>query len=259
MATPSSISVTVALRRPPSGRPTWCGSSSPQPKAPQTACTARFGKHSISPKRTARSTTSSSTCWSDSSATSSTQFQTYAELRAVGTELISATERIDNTPAGLLQMAVLAGVNAYRSRNDAIKIKDGLRKKAELGGTPNRTKLGYLNEQRMEGRNSIRYVVLDPDRSHHMQYAFQAFATGEWSLRGLVEESVRARPAEQSGRAGTRQSRALGVASPPSRSLLQGRRRLEGRRIRRDAPSACLRRALGAGSANLRWSLRGPR
>lgn len=117
-----------------------------------------------------------------------TQFQTYAELRAVGTELISATEKIDNTPAGLLQMAVLAGVNAYRSRNDAIKIKDGLRKKAELGGTPTRTKLGYLNKQRMDGRNSIRYVELDPDRHHHMQYAFQAFATGEWSLRGLVDE-----------------------------------------------------------------------
>ncbi len=117
-----------------------------------------------------------------------TQFQTYAELRAVGTDLISATEKIDNTPAGLLQMAVLAGVNAYRSRNDAIKIKDGLRKKAELGGTPTRTKLGYLNKQRMDGRNSIRYVELDPDRHHHMQYAFQAFATGEWSLRSLIEE-----------------------------------------------------------------------
>jgi site-specific DNA recombinase len=117
-----------------------------------------------------------------------TQFQTYAELRAVGTELISATEKIDNTPAGLLQMAVLAGVNAYRSRNDGIKVKAGLRKKAELGGTPTRTKLGYLNKQRMDGRNSIRYVELDPDRHHHMQYAFQAFATGEWTLRGLVEE-----------------------------------------------------------------------
>ncbi|MGN6588654.1 MAG: recombinase family protein, partial [Solirubrobacterales bacterium] len=116
------------------------------------------------------------------------QFQTYAELRAGGTDLVSATEKIDNTPAGLLQMAVLAGVNAYRSRNDAIKIKDGLRKKAELGGTPTRAKLGYLNKQRLEGRNSIRYVELDPDRHHHMQYAFQAFATGEWTLRGLVEE-----------------------------------------------------------------------
>jgi site-specific DNA recombinase len=116
------------------------------------------------------------------------QFQTYAELRAAGTDLVSATEKIDNTPAGLLQMAMLAGVNAYRSRNDAIKIKDGMRKKAELGGTPTRTKLGYLNKQRMDGRNSIRYVVLDPDRHHHMQYAFQAFATGEWSISTLVDE-----------------------------------------------------------------------
>lgn len=117
-----------------------------------------------------------------------TQFQSNAELKAAGTELVSATENIDNSPAGLMNMGMLAVFNAHRSRNDAVKIKDGLRKKAELGGTPTRTKLGYLNKQRMEGRNSIRYVVLDPDRHHHMQYAFQAFATGEWSLRGLVEE-----------------------------------------------------------------------
>lgn len=117
-----------------------------------------------------------------------TQFQSHAELKAAGTELVSATEIIDSSPAGLMNMGMLAVFNAHRSRNDAVKIKDGLRKKAELGGTPTRTKLGYLNKQRMEGRNSIRYVVLDPDRHHHMQYAFQAFATGEWSITSLVEE-----------------------------------------------------------------------
>jgi site-specific DNA recombinase len=117
-----------------------------------------------------------------------TQFQTYAELRGVGTDLVSATEKIDNTPAGLLQMAVLASVNAYRSRNDGVKVKDGMRKKAELGGTPGRAKLGYLNKQRMDGRNSIRTVEIDPTRSPHIQFAFQAFATSEWSLSALVEE-----------------------------------------------------------------------
>jgi site-specific DNA recombinase len=117
-----------------------------------------------------------------------TLFQTYAELQMIGTQLVSASETIDNSPAGLMNMGMLGVVNAYRSRNDAIKVKDGMRKKAELGGTPGRAKLGYLNKQRMDGRNSIRTVEIDPVRSPHIQYAFQAFATSEWSLSALVEE-----------------------------------------------------------------------
>ena len=117
-----------------------------------------------------------------------TLFQTYAELQMMGTQLVSASETIDNSPAGLMNMGMLGVVNAYRSRNDAIKVKDGMRKKAELGGTPGRAKLGYLNKQRMDGRNSIRTVELDPTRSLHIQFAFQAFATSEWSLTALADE-----------------------------------------------------------------------
>ncbi len=126
-----------------------------------------------------------------------TQFQTYAELRTVGTELVSATEKIDNTPAGMLQMAVLAGVNAYRSRNDGIKIKDGLRKKAELGGTTGRARIGYLNKQRWDGNNDIRWVEVDPERGPLITRAFLLYATGKWGTVDLAdklyEEGLRTR------------------------------------------------------------------
>jgi site-specific DNA recombinase len=127
-----------------------------------------------------------------------TQFQTHAELRAAGTELVSATEKIDNTPAGMLQLAVLAGVNAYRSRNDGMKIKDGQRKKAELGGMPGRARIGYLNRQRWEGKNDIRWVEVDPERAPHITRAFALYATGRWGVKDLAdklhEDGFRTRP-----------------------------------------------------------------
>ncbi len=117
-----------------------------------------------------------------------TQFTALAELRAAGVKLISATEQIDETPQGMLVMSLLGAVNAYRSRDDGRKISEGLVKKARLGGTPNRTRLGYLNIKRWEGANDIRTVALDPDRAPHLQWAFQAYATGEWPLTPLADE-----------------------------------------------------------------------
>ena len=117
-----------------------------------------------------------------------TQFTALAELRAAGVKLVSATEQIDETPQGMLVMSLLGAVNAYRSRDDGRKISAGLRKKAELGGTPNRARLGYRNVKHWDGKNDIRTVELDDERVPHLQWAFQAYATGEWALTPLVEE-----------------------------------------------------------------------
>ena len=130
-----------------------------------------------------------------------TQFQTYAELQAVGTELVSATEAIDNSPAGLMNMGMLTVVNAYRSRNDGIKIKDGLRKKAELGGMPGRARIGYLNRQRWEGKNDIRWVEADPERAPYITRAFTLYETGTWGTNDLAdqlyEDGFRTRPTKK--------------------------------------------------------------
>jgi site-specific DNA recombinase len=130
-----------------------------------------------------------------------TQFQTYAELQAVNTQLVSASEVIDNTPAGLMNMGMLTVVNAYRSRNDAIKIKDGLRKKAELGGMPGRARIGYLNKQRWDGKNDIRWVEVDPERAPFITRAFKLYESGNWGTNDLAdklyEDGFRTRPTKK--------------------------------------------------------------
>ena len=117
-----------------------------------------------------------------------TQFTVLAELRAADVKFVSATEQIDETPQGMLVMSLLGAVNAYRSRDDGRKISEGLVRKAQNGGTPNRTRLGYLNVKHWDGKNDIRTVERDPERADHIQWAFQAYATGEWSVRGLADE-----------------------------------------------------------------------
>jgi len=117
-----------------------------------------------------------------------TQFTALAELRTAGTKLVSATEQIDETPQGMLAMSILGAVNAYRSRDDGKKISAGLRKKAELGGTPSRARLGYLNVKHWDGKNDIRTIERDPERAPHIRWAFQAYATGEWALSPLADE-----------------------------------------------------------------------
>jgi site-specific DNA recombinase len=117
-----------------------------------------------------------------------TQFTVLAELRAAGVKFVSATEQIDETPQGMLVMSLLGAVNAYRSRDDGRKITEGLVRKAQNGGTPHRTRLGYLNVKHWDGKNDIRTVERDPERAAHIQWAFQAYATGEWSVRALADE-----------------------------------------------------------------------
>jgi DNA invertase Pin-like site-specific DNA recombinase len=120
-----------------------------------------------------------------------TDFAAYAEIKEAGAELVSATESIDGTPQGMLMHGILASINAYYSRDLAEKITDGRTTKAKLGGTPGRVPLGYLNRRRWDGANDIRYVEVDPERAPHIQWAFQAYATGEWPIKKLTEELYR--------------------------------------------------------------------
>jgi site-specific DNA recombinase len=127
-----------------------------------------------------------------------TGFAAHAEIRDAGAELISATENIDDSPQGMLLHTVLTGINAYYSRDLAIKITDGRVTKAKLGGTPGRAPLGYLNKRDWDGNNDIRYVEVDEERAPLVQWAFAAYSTGEWSVKSLADElhrrGLRSRP-----------------------------------------------------------------
>jgi site-specific DNA recombinase len=113
---------------------------------------------------------------------------TLFELQSVGTQLVSVKENIDETPAGQLLHAIMAGIAEFYSRNLGTEALKGMTQKAKVGGTPGRAYVGYLNTRRRndEGRE-VRVVVVDPDRAPLVQWAFEAYATGEWTVRTLTD------------------------------------------------------------------------
>ena len=107
-------------------------------------------------------------------------------LKKAGASLISATENIDETPSGTLLHAIMAAVAEFYSGNLAQEAKKGMKKKAELGGTPGNAPVGYLNQRdRIDGKD-IGIVVPDPDRADHVRWAFQRFAEGHETVASLA-------------------------------------------------------------------------
>ncbi|MDQ1130408.1 recombinase family protein [Microbacterium sp. SORGH_AS_0888] len=105
---------------------------------------------------------------------------------ATKTTLVSVTEYIDETPQGLLNLQFMRGVAAYYSNNLAAEVHKGITTKLKEGGTPGLAPLGYVNKQRKEGRADIRWIEIDEERAPHIRWAFEEYATGNWSLQRLV-------------------------------------------------------------------------
>lgn len=85
----------------------------------------------------------------------------------------------------------MAAIAEHYSKNLSHEAKKGMAEKARRGGTPGVAPLGYLNvTERVEGVE-VRTVRLDPERAEHVRWAFEEYATGEWSigsLRDALEE-----------------------------------------------------------------------
>lgn len=113
----------------------------------------------------------------------------HAELRAAGVKLVSVAENIDETPAGMLTHGIMASIAEFYSLNLAMEVTKGMRTKATTGGTVGRAPLGYRNIQvRTEQGYELRTVELDENRAPLVKWAFEAYATGEWTLSTLLEE-----------------------------------------------------------------------
>jgi site-specific DNA recombinase len=111
----------------------------------------------------------------------------YQKLVGMGITLVSASENIDETPAGRLMHGMLATFAEYYSNNLSTEVKKGLRRKHELGGTPFKPPIGYLSAQRQIGAQGVRGVELDPKRGPLVKLAFTLYVTGTWSLRDLAD------------------------------------------------------------------------
>ena len=108
-------------------------------------------------------------------------------IRQAGGQLVSATENIDETPSGKLLHGIMATIAEFYSQNLASEVLKGLRQKAKLGGTPSKAPVGYLNVIERSDGKTIRTVIVDKDRAPHIQWAFEAYATGDYLIRELAE------------------------------------------------------------------------
>jgi site-specific DNA recombinase len=114
-------------------------------------------------------------------------FWLLGEIKRCGAKLESTLERIDDSPQGLLMFAIMAGVNAFRSRGDAEKVKMGHERKFADGGTNGLARVGYLNiRENVEGRE-VAAIAADPERAEFIKLAFELCAIGDHTLNTITE------------------------------------------------------------------------
>jgi site-specific DNA recombinase len=111
----------------------------------------------------------------------------YQKLLGMGIKLVSASENIDDTPAGQLMHGMLATFAEYYSNNLASEVKKGLNRKHEQGGTPCKPPIGYLSKRELISGQDIRSVIVDPVRAPLVTLAFTLYSTGEWALHRLAD------------------------------------------------------------------------
>jgi site-specific DNA recombinase len=128
-------------------------------------------------------------------------WQTRELVRQAGAKLISITEPMigDDSAAAFLYESMIATQNQFQSMQTSENVKRGLRQKASVGGTYGPAPLGYLNsvDELADGRR-VAIVTIDPDRGPLITFAFQLYASGEYSIAQLAVElerlGLRSRP-----------------------------------------------------------------
>jgi site-specific DNA recombinase len=128
-------------------------------------------------------------------------WQTRELVRQAGSTLVSITEPMigDDSAAAFLYESMIATQNQFQSMQTSENVKRGLRQKASVGGTYGPAPLGYLNsvDELADGRR-VAIVTIDPDRGPLITFAFELYASGEYSIAQLAAEldrlGLRSRP-----------------------------------------------------------------
>lgn len=108
-----------------------------------------------------------------------------------GTTLVSVSEQVDDSPSGSLLHGIMAAIAEHYSNNLSHEAKKGMAEKVRRGGTNGVAPLGYLNVTEKIKGVEVRTVKIDDERAPHVIWAFDQYATGEWSistLRDALEE-----------------------------------------------------------------------
>ena len=109
------------------------------------------------------------------------------EIKKSGATLVSCSENIDETPSGLLLHGIMSSIAEFYSRNLATEVAKGMNQKAQGGGTTYLAPIGYVNTHALQDGREVRSVILDSERAPLVKWAFETYATGEWTLRRLLE------------------------------------------------------------------------
>jgi len=107
-------------------------------------------------------------------------------LQAAGATLVSCSESIDETPSGALLHGIMSSIAEFYSRNLAAEVMKGLDQKAKKGGTCGKAPIGYKNVRIFDRGRETRTVEIDEERALLVRWAFEVYATGEWSLTRLT-------------------------------------------------------------------------
>ncbi len=111
-----------------------------------------------------------------------------AKIQTAGATLVSVSEQIDETPAGMLMHNIFAGMAEFYSRNLASEAKKGIVQKAMRGGTHGVAPIGYVNTlARIQGQD-VKGVAFDEEKAEHVRWAFQTYAGSQWSISTLRDE-----------------------------------------------------------------------
>ena len=107
-------------------------------------------------------------------------------LAAMGVKLISAKEEFGEGYMADAMEAITDIMNEVQVRQSGEDISNKMHHKAQNGGTTGRAKLGYLNVRKDFDGRLVNTIDIDPERAPLIRWAFEQYATGEYSLTGLT-------------------------------------------------------------------------
>lgn len=109
-------------------------------------------------------------------------------LDSMGVKLISAKEEFGEGYMADAMEAITDIMNEVQVRQSGEDIKNKMYHKAKNGGTIGRARIGYLNVRKDVDGHLVNSIDIDPDRAPLITWAFEQYATGEYSLTRLQSE-----------------------------------------------------------------------
>lgn len=109
-------------------------------------------------------------------------------LQEANVQLVSASESIDESPAGMLVHGIMSSIAEWYSQNLAAEVKKGMNEKVKNGGSVCKAPIGYINVRKVDDKGrEERTVEIDNERAPFVRQAFQEYASGKWTVRSLAE------------------------------------------------------------------------